>query len=457
MFNWWGSRPLLQKLILGFSLVLLLASCATAVTVYGVFQLKAQQMYTDDKLRIPLAAAQETLSALHLYDGDVSQAIIDRTPAGKDDITNSAADRQKLTAFVDRLRGFADDANTRNALAHFDQANAAPKGYEPQEERALQFRELNKFDEADTLLVNSDINPSLKALNEYRTAFQARVDAGALASRRAASIYSTIGIILSVAAIAIGLGIAFTLARSIAGTIQTLTGALSGVVQEDFVALTEALANLADGDLNAEFGSHRSALPERGDDEITALVRMYNMLCAGLGQTATQFATATAQLRELISGVARTSKLLAAASDDASSAAKQSTVAIDQIAQAINVVASSAADQASKIADTATAIEELSRTSEQIAQVAENQSESISLTTTALQKLDRSIGSLSSQGATLAAAAREASTETGTGNAAVSETASTIAETQSGFNDSRRSDVEPRGAFVTSRRNRRYN
>jgi methyl-accepting chemotaxis protein len=87
-----------------------------------------------------------------------------------------------------------------------------------------------------------------------------------------------------------------------------------------------------------------------------------------------------------------------------------------------------AQDQASKIADTTVAIEELSRTAEQIAQVATHQAESIALTTAALQKLDNGIGALSTQGATLTTAARDASSEAVTGNAAVSETASTIAQ-----------------------------
>ena len=74
------------------------------------------------------------------------------------------------------------------------------------------------------------------------------------------------------------------------------------------------------------------------------------------------------------------------------------------------------------------AIEELSWTVEQIAQVATHQAESIALTTAALQKLDNGIGALSTQGATLTTAARDASSEAVTGNAAVSETASTIAQ-----------------------------
>jgi methyl-accepting chemotaxis protein len=86
--------------------------------------------------------------------------------------------------------------------------------------------------------------------------------------------------------------------------------------------------------------------------------------------------------------------------------------------------------QAEQIADTATAIEERSRTAEQIATVASNQADSIMQTTAPLHNLDNGIGDMSSQGASLTKAARQASTETNAGSKAVIETASTIAQLQ---------------------------
>jgi methyl-accepting chemotaxis protein len=60
--------------------------------------------------------------------------------------------------------------------------------------------------------------------------------------------------------------------------------------------------------------------------------------------------------------------------------------------------------------------------------VAVNQAASIALTSASLQKLDTGIGALSAQGAALTTAAREASSHATLGNAAVSETVSTIIE-----------------------------
>jgi methyl-accepting chemotaxis protein len=207
--------------------------------------------------------------------------------------------------------------------------------------------------------------------------------------------------------------------------------ALQSIVREDLAHLSSVINRLASGDLTGRFSSSRTTFEKPGADEIGTLVTTYNELAAALGEMGTQFTAATSNLRDLILGVAMTSKSLAVASDEASAAAKQSKISVTQIGQAVDLVSVGAQDQASKIADTATAIEELSRTAEQIAGVALHQAESIALTTSALQKLDDAIGSLSSQGATLTTAAREASAEAETGNAAVSETAQTIVQLKS--------------------------
>jgi methyl-accepting chemotaxis protein len=211
-------------------------------------------------------------------------------------------------------------------------------------------------------------------------------------------------------------------------TIEVFT-AFTKIFEVCFPRLAATVEGLANGDLTARYTPACQPIPVRGNDEITQIAVLHNrLLTEGFYVFAEKLAAGFESLTAIIAAVAMTSKSLAAASDEASAAAQQSTTAVGQIAQAVDLVSSGAQSQASQIADTATAIEELSRTAEQIAQVATNQAESIALTTAALQKLDNGIGALSAQGAKLTTAAREASSEAVTGTAAVSETASTIAQ-----------------------------
>jgi methyl-accepting chemotaxis protein len=215
--------------------------------------------------------------------------------------------------------------------------------------------------------------------------------------------------------------------------------------------LTRVAARLSHGDVDVE-----ELLPAPAGDELGMLSRSFRDTvryqrhivhaseAISMGDlTATSIAVGSddrlgmsfdvmlANLRALIAGVAMASKSLAAASGEASAAAHQSTAAVGEIAQAIDLVAAGAQDQAGTITDTTAAIQGLSRTAEEIAMVATHQAESIALTTAALSKLDEGIGALSTQGAKLTAAAREASSEATSGTAAVTETAGTIAQLKS--------------------------
>jgi methyl-accepting chemotaxis protein len=232
----------------------------------------------------------------------------------------------------------------------------------------------------------------------------------------------------AIVSILVLVSLAVFIGRSMAGRLGRVTNHIRSVVKDDLARLLDAFGELKEGQLRVEFSASAQPIVDDGKDEIADLARSYNGLATGLSECGVTFSETTQRLRELISGVAMTSKSLAAASDQASAATKQSTTAVEQIAAAIELVSSGAQEQSSQIADTATAIEELSRTAEQIAQVAANQAESIGVTTSAIQKLDNGIGALSSQGATLTTAAREAAAEASTGKAAVSETASTITD-----------------------------
>jgi methyl-accepting chemotaxis protein len=212
------------------------------------------------------------------------------------------------------------------------------------------------------------------------------------------------------------------LARRMSRRLNRVSAALEGIVRDDFGRLTQALTRLAEGDLRSSFRSSREPIGDRGGDEIGDLVRSYDALAAGLSSVGSELTGGMANLRELIGGVASASRSVSLASEQTSTAANQASVAVEQIARAVDGVAGGAKDQALKIAHASAAIEELSRSAEMIAQGATAQASAIHEATGGIQQLDDGIESLSSHGTDLARSAREASTEAGGGNDAVSET-----------------------------------
>jgi methyl-accepting chemotaxis protein len=200
------------------------------------------------------------------------------------------------------------------------------------------------------------------------------------------------------------------------------------VATEQLPRFRETIVALAEGDLTRQASFEKQRITLDASDQVGVMAATFAEIQDEIAEIVIAFERTRAGLRDLVGGITLTASQLQHASSEFTLTTSQAGDAVDQIAQAVDLVAAGAQDQAGQIAATATAIEELSRTAEQIAMVATHQAESIAQTTVALQKLDNGIGALSTQGATLTTAAREAASEATTGNAAVSETASTIAQ-----------------------------
>jgi methyl-accepting chemotaxis protein len=430
MLKVWTNCKLSLKMQAAFGLVMLIF-VAALVAMFVVNQKVAALQNVQNTQLIP-ARMSIILTELTFRSADDDGAwyIMERrpAPAAAGDMAKYRQDLVTLRAYLDKATKLANSDVQRGALDEYHKFLDGPQGYIQGNEGAFALKAAGKIAAAEEKYVDTSLDPVMGATEKYRTDVVAEIDASNVELQRLQGFATALAATLGGVALILGVVIATLMSRSISRAVGTTTLAISGIVSEDIAALTLILKRLAAGDLTGKFISSRAPLKVRGTDEIGALVGTYNALAAALSDMAIQYTAATDNLRDLISGVALTSKSLAAASDEASAAAKESTAAVNQIAQAVDAVASGAQDQASKIADTTVAIEELSRTAEQIAQVATHQAESIALTTAALQKLDSGIGALSSQGATLTTAAREASSEALTGNAAVSETASTIAQ-----------------------------
>lgn len=332
---------------------------------------------------------------------------------------------EKSIRFVE---GLATTDAQRREIAQLRGLLDGPTGFYASNEKAFAAERAGRHAEALTLYTANLPDEVGNRFEQYVAGLTAQVTAGNLEADHRQQVASVLACIFGLGALLSGCTIAFVLSRTISSSLGATTSALDEIVTKDVRAFTQAIEALSQGDLTINVVSNRQRLPVHGNDEIAALVLTYNTLAAALENMATRYSAAIGELRSLIEGVSMASTSLAAASDQASSAANESTIAVDAIAAAVDLVSKGASDQAARITDTATAIEELSRTAEQIAAVATHQAESIAVTTAALATLDAGIGELSSQGAVLTTAARDTSAEATLGNAAVTETAGTIAQ-----------------------------
>jgi methyl-accepting chemotaxis protein len=315
-----------------------------------------------------------------------------------------------VTSLTRRLRG------TLTVIAH--EQTLAPTSAEYRAiERA---RALNRrATDADIAAIDADISQLSGLTDTDETRAQARfetqwqqTDAGLIA-------FGAFALLATIV-------IATLLTRRITTRLARVARALRDVVREDFVALSQTMQCMAQGNLRGGFRSAREPLGDPGGDEIAFVVHSYDELAAGLGQIAVEIDTGLANLRSLIGGVANASRSLAIASEQTSSAANEASRAVEQIAHSVDSVATGARDQAEQIARAGAAIEQLSRSAEMIADGAAHQADAISAATLGIQRLDEGIESLSAHGGDLARSARDASEQSDGGTEAVAATRATM-------------------------------
>ena len=285
--------------------------------------------------------------------------------------------------------------------------------------RASIVKKLLAENSADGKRLDANLEKVIALANDSQAAASAAFD-------RAEFVAGAVIAGVTLAAFLLTAALSFFFGRRTARRLSVVTGALENVVQDDFRALSGAFAKLAQGDLDIAYVSARSAIPQRGADEITDLAATYNAIAVGLGSMAQELAQTTAHLGQLIVGVAATSGELAGASGRVSDSSAEARAAIEHISRSIVTVAEGARQQLTRIGDAGAAIEELSRVAAQIAEGANQQTLSVQSAGAAVSQLDQEIATLATNGAALAERARHASGEVLVGADAVRETVASM-------------------------------
>ena len=233
---------------------------------------------------------------------------------------------------------------------------------------------------------------------------------------------STIGAaaLLIVTALLVGGGIARRLSY--------VTEALVNVTEHDIPALTVAFDRLASGDLSAHFQSIHAVLVDKGRDEIATLAQSYNGVVGGLDSIAVEFNKMTGGLRGMIARIAMAANDLAHTSMRMSTAAGESTLAVEQIAVSITGVADQARSQAERIASATTKVDDLSLGANRIAAGSDAQASASLKAVDAVERLDEQIAALATLGTTLAQAAVHAQEEARSGETSVGLTSKAMGE-----------------------------
>ncbi len=182
----------------------------------------------------------------------------------------------------------------------------------------------------------------------------------------------------NVAAVLLGLGIAFFLARSLSGAATQMLAAAKEIANVDLSALSAATAALADGDLTQSISFQSREIKYKSSDEMGELAQALNLMIKSLQETGVSFANMTLHLRESVSEIAENAGMLSASSEQLATAANQAGQATSQIATTIQQVARGTSQQTESVAHTALSVEQMSRSIDKVARGAQDQNQAVS-------------------------------------------------------------------------------
>ena len=222
-------------------------------------------------------------------------------------------------------------------------------------------------------------------------------------------------------------GLLAWIAHSFRSRTLGVLAAFTKISEQCFPLVAATIDSLAKGDLTARYVPVCKPIPISGQDEVAKIAAVHNhMLTDGFYIVAKQLASGFEQLAAKIASVSVSASGLRETSVEVALTAGATRNGIEQIMGEISAVASSARSQANRISEVATAADQLSRSSAHIAEAAAAQADSVRKAVSAVDALNREAADAASLAESLASAAIATRNQTGTGSAAVNETASAM-------------------------------
>ncbi|HEY8583032.1 MAG TPA: methyl-accepting chemotaxis protein [Capillimicrobium sp.] len=179
-------------------------------------------------------------------------------------------------------------------------------------------------------------------LVEVNTREGARLDEQ-VSDRAAAA--RTVMLALLAAALIVGIGLAWLVAREVRRSVAMIGARVRSLVDQDAVSLQHGLDALADGDLTVRATARTEPIPAPGNDEIGQIARGVNDLRDTTVASIDRFNASTATLATLVAEVAGGASTVSSASQEVAGTSQEAGRAVAEIAGAITDVATGAERQ----------------------------------------------------------------------------------------------------------------
>ncbi len=199
--------------------------------------------------------------------------------------------------------------------------------------------------------------------------------------------------IVILAALLIGLGLAFFLAKRITRDVRQVQTMMRSIADNDVASLEQALGAMASNDLTAKAATTTERIARYGSDEIGETAAAANEMLDRLAKAMESYEASRQALVVAVSEVKSASGSVAATSDTLTSIATQVSSASSQVAGTVGQVAAGAGDQARSASDASAAMNELFNDVTRMGSGADQTAARLAETIATVQEMGQSIDS----------------------------------------------------------------
>jgi methyl-accepting chemotaxis protein len=367
-----------NKLLLAFAAVLALTGVVGVLGInnLGTVNDNSDKMYSNQLQSIYYAeeankdlvyiGRQLRQAVIFIDDPEIVSKQLSAVDSYQVDLTTQLGELDKLI-LTEEGKKLVGDARTKvNALfAVIDPIQETVKAGKAQEA---------KEQLTNTLSVAQPADDALGALVDFK-----KTQAQDLQNSNEATYQSSRMILLGmiIAAVLIGLAIAFFLARSLSKAAVLMARTAEQIAQDDLSQLAAVTEAMSLGDLTGNVTLKTQNVSYKSNDEMGQLAIAFNQMISHLQETGQSFGKMTENLRSMVSQVAESADSLSSASEQLASSSQQAGQATTQIATTIQQIAKGTTQQSESVAHTASSVEQMRSAIEGIAKGAQDQTRAV--------------------------------------------------------------------------------
>ncbi len=224
------------------------------------------------------------------------------------------------------------------------------------------------------------------------------------------------------AALLLGIAIAYLLARRITGDVRRVQGMMRSIADEDVASLERALSAMAANDLTVSAEVRTARIEKHSSDEIGDTAVAANEMLDRLGAAMVSYEASRLALVQAVSEVKAASSSVASTSGTLTSIATQVSSASSQVASTVGQVAAGAGDQARSASDASAAMSDLFNDVTRMGSGADQPAGRLAETIATVQEMGKSIDSAADASGSVDEVATRAASAADHGTRAVRET-----------------------------------